>query len=335
MIAAGIEDVNHELIGGIDESLLFGESFEEPAGPSGVSGDANRITWSPFPSSARSCGFAVVVGDAQTGLQSQLVNSSGVDSCGVLNAGLDSAGLAFFEGKVYVGYIYAKNVGSAGGLAVNVSLVDTSSGFSSVLASVSLPLTASTEWTRLEFSLIPRAGTTCWNDATPRVPCQSTPEGLCITCGGAFFVSLPPSLTPISVLFDEAVLAPGPWGATLSSRIDIARALTGLTGTESGAKSTGLGLTAIRLGGSMILADGYKWKAFRGPRWLRDPYAGFWYPFTSTGVRRGAELTAERSPAPSALHSQWGMFEFLALCDAAKIELCVVTMNSGEVSSYQ
>ena len=33
MVGAGIEDVNHELIGGIYTQMLWGESFEEPCMP--------------------------------------------------------------------------------------------------------------------------------------------------------------------------------------------------------------------------------------------------------------------------------------------------------------
>ena len=46
---AGIEDVNHELYGGIYAQMVFGESFEEPAGADGVSGsrENNKAAGSP------------------------------------------------------------------------------------------------------------------------------------------------------------------------------------------------------------------------------------------------------------------------------------------------
>ena len=34
----GIEDANHQLYGGLWSQMVFGDSFEEPAGPGGVSG---------------------------------------------------------------------------------------------------------------------------------------------------------------------------------------------------------------------------------------------------------------------------------------------------------
>merc|ERR1719487_3186989 len=41
----GIEDANHQLYGGLYAQMIFGESFEEPAGPDGASGSA---PWSVF-----------------------------------------------------------------------------------------------------------------------------------------------------------------------------------------------------------------------------------------------------------------------------------------------
>jgi len=39
MNGAGMEELNHEIYGGVYDQLIHGESFEEPAGKSGVSGD--------------------------------------------------------------------------------------------------------------------------------------------------------------------------------------------------------------------------------------------------------------------------------------------------------
>ena len=41
----GIEDANHQLYGGLYAQMVFGESFEEPAGPDGASGSA---PWTVF-----------------------------------------------------------------------------------------------------------------------------------------------------------------------------------------------------------------------------------------------------------------------------------------------
>mgnify|MGYP007078080833 CR=1 FL=1 len=46
LVGAGIEDVNHELAGGLSSQMLFGESFEEPPGGDGISGSAgSKATW--------------------------------------------------------------------------------------------------------------------------------------------------------------------------------------------------------------------------------------------------------------------------------------------------
>lgn len=55
----------------------------------------------------------------------------------------------------------------------------------------------------------------------------------------------------------------------------------------------------------------YRWKNFRGPRELRQPYKGNWYGYASGG---------------------WRMFEFLDFCDAADL-YCVVTLNNEETPS--
>merc|ERR1712070_376602 len=58
----------------------------------------------------------------------------------------------------------------------------------------------------------------------------------------------------------------------------------------------------------MCNAKDYRWKNFRGLRWLRPPYTGTWYKF-ATG--------------------SWRIFEFLDLCEAGGI-FCVVTINNEE-----
>ena len=100
MVGAGIEDVNHELVGGLYSQLLWGESFEEPdsASAQGISsaGSNGLPTWSQAPLRGDgNCSFWLVAGDAQTGTQSQGISGVG---CGISNAGLDGGGLAFTAG---------------------------------------------------------------------------------------------------------------------------------------------------------------------------------------------------------------------------------------------
>lgn len=109
-----------------------------------------------------------------------------------------------------------------------------------------------------------------------------------------------------AVLIDYMYVSPAAWGRYrgLPVRKDIADAMLG-------GGPSGLAMNVLRLGWSMCNAPGYLWKHFRGPRWLRPPYAGTWYRYASGG---------------------WRIFEFLDLCEAAHIE-CVVTLNSDESPS--
>ena len=96
-VGAGIEDVNHELVGGLWTQMVWGESFEEPADQTGVStmGTNGLITW--LAASSTNCTYNTVKGDAQTGNQSQII--AGEAGCGVLNRGLDGGGM-FFQVKI-------------------------------------------------------------------------------------------------------------------------------------------------------------------------------------------------------------------------------------------
>ncbi len=103
---------------------------------------------------------------------------------------------------------------------------------------------------------------------------------------------------PGSVVIGHAFLQPGPWGRYkgLPVRRDVGEGLVGA------------GVTAMRLGGLMANAEGYRWKNMLGPRDRRPPYKGFWYPQSSNG---------------------WGIFDFLDFCEAAGF-LPVVDLNMDE-----
>jgi hypothetical protein len=98
-----------------------------------------------------------------------------------------------------------------------------------------------------------------------------------------------------AVLIDYMYVSPAAWGRYrgLPVRKDIADAMLG-------GGPSGLAMNVLRLGGSMCNAPGYLWKHFRGPRWLRPPYAGTWYRYASGG---------------------WRIFEFLDLCEVPAFDL--------------
>jgi alpha-L-arabinofuranosidase len=59
------------------------------------------------------------------------------------------------------------------------------------------------------------------------------------------------------------------------------------------------GLTVLRYGGTMVNADGYRWKKMIGDPDRRPQYKGWWYPYSTNG---------------------FGIEEFLQFCEAAKFE---------------
>lgn len=156
----------------------------------------------------------------------------------------------------------------------------------------------SSNWTRIDFSLVPQRNTTCGVSLAPRYQCYKTPElgsKACYQCSGAFLLEV----TGSPALVDMVFLQPGEWGRFhgLPVRRDVAEAMFDTAGWQ-----------VVRLGGSMCNEPGYRWKNFRGPRELRQPYVGNWYPFQSGGFR---------------------FFEVLEMCEAAD-SWCAITINNDE-----
>ena len=114
---------------------------------------------------------------------------------------------------------------------------------------------------------------------------------------GRFAVRL---LSQGTVDIGHAFLQPGEWGRfrALPVRKDIALALQDQ------------GIAALRYGGSMVNAPGYKWKNMIGPRDRRPPYRGHWYPYSTNG---------------------WGILDFLDLCEAAGF-LAIPDFNIDETA---
>lgn len=131
----------------------------------------------------------------------------------------------------------------------------------------------SNDWQRLDFAL------------TPNRTDQS----------GRFTIALP---QPGSVVLGHAFLQTGAWGRFhgLPVRRDVAEALVDE------------GVMVLRYGGSMVNALEYRWKKMIGPRDLRPPYRGTWYPHSSNG---------------------WGILDFLDFCRAAGF-LAIPAFNIDE-----
>ena len=89
-----------------------------------------------------------------------------------------------------------------------------------------------------------------------------------------------------SITVGYAFLQPGSWGRfrNLPVRKDVAEGLINQ------------GIKVLRYGGSMVNNSEYRWKKMIGPRALRPPYDGHWYPYSSNG---------------------WGIFDFLNFSEVA------------------
>ncbi len=264
MTGACIEDVNHEIYGGIYSQMIFGESFQEPAStPEAVSG-----MWRSVQSGTAKGAFALEPGQAFLRTQSQrLTFAEGQGELGIENQGLNRWGLYFVEGKPYEGRLWVRSEKPA-----DLYVALESGDGAKVYAETRLH-SASAEWQPLDFNLAPSGTDTA----------------------GRFTIKLK---QPSSVAVGYAFLQPGAWGRfkDLPVRKDVAEGLL-----EQG-------LTVLRYGGSMVNAEGYRWKNMIGPRDKRPPYKGTWYPYSTNG---------------------WAIVDFVAFCRAAGF-LCVPAFNMGE-----
>jgi hypothetical protein len=100
-VATGMEDVNHEIYGGIYSQLIFGEAFAEPAHDAGVSG-----MWRPVTTGTAKGAHALDTTSPFKGRQAQRVTfTSGRGSVGVENRGLNRQGIGVVGGRPYEGRI--------------------------------------------------------------------------------------------------------------------------------------------------------------------------------------------------------------------------------------
>ncbi|WP_170155729.1 RICIN domain-containing protein [Umezawaea tangerina] len=100
-VAAGLEDVNHEVYGGIYSQLVFGEAFAEPAYDAGVSG-----MWRATSTGGARGEYALDTTSPFKGGQSQRIRfATGTGTVGVENRGLNRQGIGLVAGKPYEGTI--------------------------------------------------------------------------------------------------------------------------------------------------------------------------------------------------------------------------------------
>ena len=245
LTGACLEDVNHEVYGGLYSQMIFGESFQEPAHPNFSSNAPGGVSgmWIPEMAGTATGQYLIEKNNVFVGHQSQRITfTGGTGTIGVANQGLNHWGMNFVAGNEYHGCL---DVRADAPVPVTLSLESTNG--SMVYAQTNL-LVTSNNWEHLNFSLTSSAS----------------------DINGQFAMTL---RQPGSVVLGYAFLEPGPWGrfAGLPVRKDVAEGLISQ------------GITVLRYGGSMVNAAGYRWKKMIGPRDQRPPYTGTWYPYASDG----------------------------------------------------
>ncbi len=308
LTGACIEDVNHEVYGGIFSQMIYGESFEEepmrillgenPAfqGLEGtvsclaereyLSGCSEIRSWQPFRKGSACGRLKATHLRSRRGHRSQRIEFlEGEGEVGIENQGLNRWGMNFVQGREYEGLVVLcarlpKDYPD-GFLPVTVSLE--SADGSCIYAQMVLPVPADQQWHSLPFTLI-----------------SATSDS-----GGRFSISL---RQPGTLWVDYALLQPGGWGRFrgTAARKDIGEALQAQ------------GLTVMRYGGYMINTDwaheqqapgsGYRWKKMIGSRQDRPPYRGTFYRYDSNG---------------------FGIFDFLQFCRTAGF-LAIPAINPQE-----
>ncbi|MBQ7189622.1 MAG: hypothetical protein IJR99_09435 [Kiritimatiellae bacterium] len=261
LYGTGMEDVNHEIYGGLDAQRLYDESFEETLPP-------QVIPHSPRGEGNKSCGrqwtdistdggiFGQDDQFAHWGKRSQLL-IPGTGTSGVANRGLNGWGIPCREGKKMVGHFFVR--GNCGKLEVKLQRQD--GRITYAVSQVKIP--GDDAWSKVEFSLVP--------DTT-----DPASRFLILASGGG------------KVWIDDVYLQDEPTNefGRMGCREDIV----------AGFKKEGL--TFLRWGGSMVNAPDYLLRNMTGER---RPYKGFWFQTSSGGfmVREFVQM-ANRMKLPCA-----------------------------------
>jgi len=242
-----LEDVNHEVYGGIYSQMVFGEGFQEPTvaagGETGSEQTGVSGMWRSFRRGTALGSYEISKDNPWIGIQCQRMSFfSGEGELGVENEGLNRIGMSFSRGKTYEGELVVR---TANPVALVVALEARGGGASYCRQTLR---TRGGGWERVDFSLTPAADDPC----------------------GRFSIILG---QPGQIDIGYAFVQPGNWGrfCGLPVRKDVAEALIAE------------GNTVMRYGGAMINAPGYRWKKMIGPRDRRQPYSGTWYPFSTDG----------------------------------------------------
>lgn len=192
----------------------------------------------------------------------------GDGTVGIANRGLNRWGLCVRQGQKYSGRLYLRGRGYGGKVIVALQSDD---GKKTYARNYLGP--PGEDWKRFEFNLKPSE-----TDASAR-----------------FAVLLD---EPGTVWVDQVYLSGT--GDELFHGLPIRGDIGRMLQEE--------GLTVLRYGGSMVNAEGYRWKKMIGDPDRRPQYKGWWYPYSTNG---------------------FGIEEFLQFCEAAKFEK-VFAINTEE-----
>ena len=261
-----LEDVNHEIYGGLDAQRLYDESFEETRPfaplPHDIDGCPGRICGRQWTEITTNGGESVLDGSmAHWGRRSQRLSPRG-GMAGVSNAGLNGWGIPCRAGKRMVGHFFVR--GAVGRLEVRLESRDGNV----VYAACEFVSPECDDWRKLDFSLVPAAT-------------EPAARFAIIVSGGG------------TVWIDDVYLADEPTDefGRLGCREDIAAALL----RE--------GVTFLRWGGSMVNAPDCLLRNLNGER---RPYAGYWFETSSAGFgpREFVRMAAlARLPCAVSIHA--------------------------------
>lgn len=196
LTGACIEDVNHEVYGGIYSQMIFGESLQEPGKETG-SGEISGM-WQAVHRGSAAGEFAIERQNPFAGAQSQRMSfTGGVGEIGIANQGLNHWGLNFIKHREYEGYVWVRANGPT-----ELFVVLESGNSDAFYAEKKLTVKANGDWQRLDFKLTPNQSDT----------------------DGRFIIKLKQAG---SITIGHAFLQPGGWGRfkNLPVRKDVAEGL--------------------------------------------------------------------------------------------------------------
>jgi Alpha-L-arabinofuranosidase C-terminal domain/Carbohydrate binding domain len=191
LTAACLEDVNHEIYGGLYSQMIFGESFQEPVDASGVSG-----MWKAFRSANAAGEFSLNNSNPFFPSRNCQTLTLASGQIGIENRGLNRQGISLLAAHLYQGqfWAHAKQNTTA---RVSFSSADGTTNYAATDLVISSP-----DWQRYDFTL------------TPSTTDPAARFNFAVITSGSI---------DIAYIFVQ----PGPWGTfkTFPVRADVANAL--------------------------------------------------------------------------------------------------------------